>query len=87
MCFASLSLSPLLLPYFGRLVLCHSMQFFVLEGSFEEGGEEFQKDSWLRLPKDYTTTFKVGLHGAKVAHPTQLACSLYIASVNLNVYD
>jgi len=42
------------------------MEIFVLDGSFQEAGEDFQKHSWLRLPKDSTSTITVGLHGAKV---------------------
>lgn len=36
------------------------MEILVLEGSFEEGGEIFNKNEWLRLPKGYKTVVKVG---------------------------
>lgn len=41
-------------------------ELFVLEGSFEEGGERLRKNSWLRLPRGARLTAKTGPHGAKV---------------------
>lgn len=39
---------------------------FVLSGTFVEGGETFEKDSWLRLPKDAALNAKTGPAGAKL---------------------
>ncbi|MEM1048152.1 MAG: cupin domain-containing protein, partial [Pseudomonadota bacterium] len=39
---------------------------FVLDGSFEEGGETFEKDSWLRLPQSTPLSAKTGPSGAKI---------------------
>ena len=38
----------------------------VLEGSFTEGGEEFVKNSWLRLPADMTLNAQAGPEGARL---------------------
>ncbi len=42
------------------------MEILVLEGSFEEGGEAFSVQSWLRLPKGGTGQATVGPDGARV---------------------
>jgi len=39
---------------------------FVLDGSFEEAGERFVKDSWLRLPKSAPLDAVAGPQGARV---------------------
>lgn len=39
---------------------------FVLDGSFDEGGETFARDSWLRLPKDLALDAKAGPEGARI---------------------
>ncbi len=41
-------------------------EFLVLGGSFEEGGETFEKDSWLRLPVGVPANIKAGIAGAKI---------------------
>jgi len=41
-------------------------EILVLEGEFEEGGEVFRKNDWLRLPRRYETTALVGSAGARV---------------------
>ena len=42
------------------------IELFVLEGSFEEGGDTFKKHSWLRLPEGSAFNGKAGAHGARV---------------------
>lgn len=42
------------------------LELLVLDGSFEEGGDTFRKDSWLRLPKGCATSAQVGAEGARV---------------------
>jgi anti-sigma factor ChrR (cupin superfamily) len=42
------------------------IEVLVLEGSFEEGGEDFAPPSWLRLPAGARLTAKAGVGGAKV---------------------
>lgn len=41
-------------------------EFLVLDGEFAESGEVFSKHSWLRVPKGYDLTIKVGETGARV---------------------
>lgn len=41
-------------------------ELFVLDGGFEEAGERFAEDSWLRLPEGMQTTAIAGPKGAKV---------------------
>ncbi|MEO0831579.1 MAG: cupin domain-containing protein, partial [Pseudomonadota bacterium] len=41
-------------------------EILVLDGGFEEAGETFAAQSWLRLPKGGTTTAKAGAEGARV---------------------
>lgn len=38
----------------------------VLDGSFEESGEQFEKHSWLRVPKNYDLRINAGPEGARV---------------------
>jgi|SRR5215471_12563030 len=42
------------------------MEILVLAGSFVEGGETFEPQSWLRLPKGGAAQAKVGANGARV---------------------
>ena len=42
------------------------MELLVLDGTFEEGGESFAKQSWLRLPKASNCLAKAGPDGARV---------------------
>ena len=42
------------------------MEVLVLSGGFEEGGETFAKDSWLRLPRGAQSTATAGAEGAKL---------------------
>lgn len=42
------------------------VEFLVLEGSFEESGEVFEPQSWLRLPAGATLRAKAGAGGCKV---------------------
>ncbi|MGH1413061.1 MAG: cupin domain-containing protein [Pelagimonas sp.] len=42
------------------------MEVLVLGGGFEEGGETFAPQSWLRLPKGVSSSATVGQDGAKV---------------------
>ena len=44
----------------------NGMEVLVLAGSFSEGGEVFERQSWLRLPKGSTALATVGIHGARV---------------------
>lgn len=41
-------------------------ELFILDGSFEESGEQLNKHAWLRLPEGYSTTFHSGPEGTKV---------------------
>lgn len=41
-------------------------EFLVLEGSFEESAELFEKNSWLRVPKGYELSITAGEAGARV---------------------
>ncbi|MBO6504885.1 MAG: cupin domain-containing protein [Kordiimonadaceae bacterium] len=41
-------------------------EFLVLDGSFEESGETFEKHSWLRVPKGYDLSIVAGENGARV---------------------
>jgi hypothetical protein len=41
-------------------------ELFVLDGSFEEGGEGFRRHSWLRLPIGARATAKAGPAGARL---------------------
>ncbi len=42
------------------------MEVLVLDGSFEEGGDDFSAQSWLRLPKQSSGQARVGPEGARV---------------------
>jgi len=44
----------------------NGLEILVLAGSFSEGGEVFEMQSWLRLPKDSAALATVGIHGARV---------------------
>lgn len=44
----------------------NGMEILVLEGEFSESGEEFVNQSWLRLPRNSSTSVSVGSEGAKV---------------------
>lgn len=41
-------------------------EILVLGGGFTEGGDEFKRESWLRLPKGASTVATAGEQGAKV---------------------
>lgn len=41
-------------------------EIFVLNGSVSESGDELTKNSWLRLPSEYSASFQAGEKGAKV---------------------
>jgi hypothetical protein len=43
-----------------RLSLPGGAELLVLDGTFEEAGERFEKQSWLRLPVSSTLRVKVG---------------------------
>ena len=47
-----------------RLEAVDGLEILVLDGGFEEGGESFSRQSWLRLPKGAATTAQVA--GARV---------------------
>lgn len=49
-----------------ELALPGGAEFLVLRGSFEEGGEIFTEQSWLRLPAKATLHAKAGADGARV---------------------
>jgi quercetin dioxygenase-like cupin family protein len=49
-----------------ELELPHGAEFFVLEGQFQEGGELFAPQSWLRLPSGSRLEANTGAQGAKV---------------------
>lgn len=42
------------------------MEILVLEGEFEEAGDHFKEQSWLRLPKGSASRAKAGSNGTKV---------------------
>lgn len=44
----------------------NGMEILVLEGGFEEGGESFAPQSWLRLPKGAQSSAIAGPNGARV---------------------
>lgn len=44
----------------------NGFEALVIEGSFTEGGEEFRKNSWLRLPPDMALTATAGPQGARL---------------------
>lgn len=44
----------------------NGLEALVLEGSFEEAGETFEPQSWLRLPKGSRTKAKAGAGGVRV---------------------
>ena len=44
----------------------NGIEVLVLKGGFEEAGESFEPQSWLRLPKDSLTVTKAGAEGARV---------------------
>ena len=49
-----------------ELALPQGAEFLVLSGSFEEGGEAFTEQSWLRLPASATLQAKAGADGCRV---------------------
>ena len=49
-----------------ELELPEGGEFLLLEGQFEEGGERFAPQSWLRLPRGSRLQADVGAQGAKV---------------------
>ena len=49
-----------------RLDVPDGAEFFVLSGAFEEGGEHFRPQSWLRLPRGTRLDAKAGPNGARV---------------------
>ncbi len=44
----------------------NGLELLVLDGGFDEGGDTFRVDSWLRLPKGASSLAKVGKNGARV---------------------
>lgn len=44
----------------------HGMEVLVVEGSFEQDGETFEHQSWLRLPVDTSAVVRAGSNGCKV---------------------
>ncbi|MEL6217475.1 MAG: cupin domain-containing protein [Pseudomonadota bacterium] len=42
------------------------LEAFVLDGGFEEGGEQFARHSWLRLPEGATLSARAGTDGARL---------------------
>ena len=42
------------------------MEILVLEGGFEEGGDQFEPQSWLRCPKSYSGQATAGPSGARL---------------------
>ena len=49
-----------------ELALPQGAEFLVLSGSFEERGESFAEQSWLRLPAKASLQAKVGANGCRV---------------------
>ncbi len=49
-----------------ELALPQGAEFLVLSGSFEERGEPFAEQSWLRLPAKATLRAKAGADGCRV---------------------
>ena len=49
-----------------ELALPQGAEFLVLSGSFEERGESFSEQSWLRLPAKATLQAKSGTAGCRV---------------------
>jgi hypothetical protein len=49
-----------------ELITDGGAELFVLNGSFNESGDELVKNSWLRLPLNYKASFQAGADGAKV---------------------
>ena len=49
-----------------ELPLPEGGEFLLLEGQFQEGGERFEPQSWLRLPRASRLQADVGAQGAKV---------------------
>ena len=54
----------------------NGMEILVLAGSFSEGGEVFEMQSWLRLPKDSATLATVGINGARLDQPPVFSAQL-----------
>ena len=50
----------------GRYASPSGLELLVIDGSFEEGGEHFTKQSWLRLPKGSGLSAVAGANGARV---------------------
>lgn len=48
------------------LAVPYGLEVFVLEGSFEESGETFEPQSWLRLPCNATLSASAGKNGCRV---------------------
>jgi hypothetical protein len=48
------------------LPVSHGLEIFVLQGSFQEGGETFQHYSWLRLPSRSRLVAQTGGQGCQV---------------------
>jgi len=44
----------------------HGLEVLVVDGSFSESGESFEKQSWLRLPTNTSVVAETGLEGCKV---------------------
>jgi len=49
-----------------KLDATDGMEVLVLAGTFTESGEQFEPESWLRLPKNGTAQVKAGEDGARV---------------------
>lgn len=49
-----------------ELALPQGAEFLALSGSFEEGGEVFAEQSWLRLPAKATLHAKAGVDGCRI---------------------
>ena len=69
------------------------IELLVLDGSFIEGGEEFTRLSWLRLPAGATLQATAGRGGCEVwvksghrAHATPAGCSLTCLAFNTSSY-
>ena len=49
-----------------NLAPCGGVEILVLDGAFEESGERFEAQSWLRLPQGATFAARVGENGCRV---------------------
>jgi anti-sigma factor ChrR (cupin superfamily) len=61
------------------------IELLVLEGSFEEGGERFEPQSWLRLPTGATLRAVAGVRGCRVWVKAGYLASLRAARVSANL--